>query len=95
MSNLTELLLLDCRPAWPVGMEKAVVPEAASVPLIQSFRVTGPAGVRYNVLATSSIVAPAAEWTLIGNVTNVTGAALFTESLTNATSRFYQVRQVP
>jgi hypothetical protein len=61
----------------------------------RSFTVAGPVEVRYSVLATSSIVAPAAQWSLIGNVTNVTGTALFTESLTNSTSRFYQVRQVP
>lgn len=60
-----------------------------------SFTMAGPVGVRYQVLATSDIVAPAAQWTLIGNVTNVTGAALFTESLTNSMSRFYQVRQAP
>jgi len=70
LSNLTELLLLDCRPAWPVGMEKAVVPEAASVPLIQSFRVTGPVPVTSSlavnqVLAATAALPVATVWKLV------------------------------
>ncbi len=49
LSNLTVLLLLDCRPPCPVPMAKAVVPVAARVPLIHNFRVTGPEPVTSNL----------------------------------------------
>ena len=48
LSKRTVLPSLDWRPACPVGMEKAVVPETTWVPLTESFKVTGPVPVTSN-----------------------------------------------
>ncbi len=60
-----------------------------------SFSLQSAPGLSFEVLASSDLAAPAAQWTSLGVVQSSDGSGAFTEIATPAAHRFYRVRQVP
>ena len=60
-----------------------------------SFTLQSDPGLTFQILATTNVTQPSANWTTIGTVTNVTGAAVFADPTTNLNTRFYRARQLP
>lgn len=48
----------------------------------------------FEILATTNIATPMADWTALATITNVTGAFSFTDPATNLNQRFYQAHQL-
>ncbi len=59
------------------------------------FSVQSEIGSKLEVLATTNVISAVQGWTSLTILTNTTGTASFTDTNTNLTSRFYQVRQLP
>lgn len=52
-------------------------------------------GLRFEVLAATNLLLPAASWTSLGMITNVSGETVFTDPETNFAVRYYQARWLP
>jgi hypothetical protein len=52
-------------------------------------------GLKFEMLATTNLTLPRSNWTSLGTLTNLTGATVFSDAVTNANRRFYQARQLP
>lgn len=52
-------------------------------------------GLRFEMLAATNLLLPAASWTSLGLITNVSGEAVFTDPETNFAARYYQARWLP
>lgn len=52
-------------------------------------------GLKFDILATSNLTVPRANWTVIGTVTNTTGTVTFVDPDPGKNQRFYIARQVP
>ena len=56
--------------------------------------VTGEPGTSYQILGTTDLTLPVAQWTSLGTVVNVTGNIVFTDNQTGLGQRFYTARQL-
>ena len=52
-------------------------------------------GLRFEMLAATNLLLPAASWTSLGLITNVSGEDVFTDPESNFAARFYQARWLP
>ncbi len=52
-------------------------------------------GLKFEILASTDVTLPMANWTNLGTLTNDTGSVFFSELLTNSARRFYRARQLP
>jgi hypothetical protein len=52
-------------------------------------------GLRFEILASTNLMLPLSNWTSLGTVTNVTGAAAFFDPATNLNRRYYRAHQLP
>jgi|ERR1051325_8644196 hypothetical protein len=59
------------------------------------FTLHGEPGLRFEILAATNLALPPASWTSLGTLTNLTGAATFSDVAANFNGRFYRARQVP
>jgi hypothetical protein len=56
--------------------------------------LTGEPGTSYQILGTTDLSLPVAQWTSLGTVVNVTGNILVTNQQTGLGQRFYTARQL-
>jgi hypothetical protein len=60
-----------------------------------SFTLQSQPGLAFEILATTNLSLPLSNWTSLGNLTNVTGAAPFLDPNAGINRRFYRARQLP
>lgn len=60
-----------------------------------TFTLQSEPGLRFEILAASSLTLPLSNWLSVGIVTNLTGSAPFADTTATSSRRFYQARQVP
>ena len=79
-------------------LTETVLPVLADARMTNSqfgFTLQSEPGLRFEILATTNLALPISNWTSLGTLTNVTGAAPFLDPATNLNHRFYQARQLP
>lgn len=59
------------------------------------FTLQSEPGLHFEILATTNISLPLSNWTSLGMLSNLTGAATFTDAAANFNRRFYRARQLP
>ena len=59
-----------------------------------SFTLLSEPGLGFDIQAATNLTPGLSQWVTIGTLTNVTGAAVFTDPLANAHQRFYRARQL-
>jgi hypothetical protein len=60
-----------------------------------SFILQSEPGVGFEILTTTNLALPSANWTSLGTLTNITGTAPFVDTTSNSNQRSYQARQLP
>jgi hypothetical protein len=58
------------------------------------FTLQSQPGLRFEILATTNLALPISNWTNLGTLTNVTGAAPFLDPATNLNHRYYRAHQL-
>jgi hypothetical protein len=59
------------------------------------FTLQSQPGLVFEIIATTNLSLPLSNWTSLGTLTNLTGAAPFLDPATNLNRRFYQAHQLP
>jgi len=76
-----------------------IMPATLTAPALANgqftFTIRSEPGLRFEILAATNIVTSLSNWTSLGTVTNITGAASFTDPAANGAQRFYNARQLP